>query len=44
MTRLEGNNYNEYAGIEALELARQRNKNIHAYFYIGNVNACYGKL
>ena len=44
MTRKEGEVYNEYAGIQSLALARQRNNNIHVYFYIGNINACYDKL
>lgn len=44
MTRREGNGENNYAGIESLALARQRKKNIHAYFFIGNINVCYNKL
>ena len=44
MTRKEGDSYNEYAGIESLALARNRKKNIHAYFYIGDIDACYKKL
>lgn len=44
MTRFEGNVKNDYAGIDSLALARQRNKNIHAYFFIGDIETCYNKL